>query len=106
MPVLTPKPRMLPKSERETCRGPRIYNNYHLHNRVLWLSCLYTQASTAASHDLAIELRVLVSLKALVNAYSNIYCPLVHQSARFPFGRCKNNKNKPLFVRFLEKVIN
>ena len=36
-------------------------------------SCLYTQASTAASHDLAIELRVRASIKALVNAYSNIY---------------------------------
>ena len=38
-----------------------------------WESCLYTQASTAASHDLAIELRVRASIKALVNAYSNIY---------------------------------
>lgn len=71
--VPTLKPRMLPSHERETCRGPRIYGNIHCATRAQWESCLYTQASTTASHDLAIELRVRASIKALVNAYSNIY---------------------------------
>ena len=66
-------------------------------------NCLYTQASTAASHDLGVELRVQVSIKALVNAYSNIYCPPVLLLGRFPFRRCKDNQNQPLFVRFLGK---
>lgn len=66
-------------------------------------SCLYTQASTAASHDLAIELRVRASIKALVNAYSNIYVRKASLSARFPFRRCKDSENPSLSVQFLGK---
>ena len=54
-------------------------------------NCLYTQASTAASHDLGVELRVQVSIKALVNAYSNIYVLQASLSNRFPFRHCKDN---------------
>ena len=71
--IPTLKPRMLPCQEREVCRGPRIYGNIPCTTMAQRESCLYTQASTAASHDLAIELRVRASIKALVNAYSNIY---------------------------------
>ena len=66
-------------------------------------NCLYTQASTAASHDLGVELRVQVSIKALVNAYSNIYVRKASLSARFPFRRCKDSENPSLSVQFLGK---
>lgn len=66
-------------------------------------SCLYTQASTAASHDLAIELRVRASIKALVNAYSNMYVRKASLPARFPFRRCKDSENPSLSVQFLGK---
>jgi len=50
----------------------------------------YTQASTSASRDVGIELRVQVSLKALVNAFS-ITWPC---RGMIPFqGHCKDSDN-------------
>ena len=49
------------------------------------------------------ELRVRASIKALVNAYSNIYVRKASLSARFPFRRCKDSENPSLSVQFLEK---
>lgn len=62
-----------------------------------------SQAHTAASHDLVIELRVRASIKALVNAYFNIYMSNRFLSSGFFFGQCKDIQNPLLFVRFLEK---
>ena len=121
--VPTLKPRMLPSHERETCRGPRIYGNIPCATRAQWESCLYTQASTAASHDLAIELRVRASIKALVNAYSNIYvrwficqpdslldaakisiiCYIMHDFSKKTAGRCKKSAD---FVKYYGKLSN
>jgi hypothetical protein len=71
-----------------------------------WENCLYTQASTAASHDLAIELRVRASIKALVNAYSNIYVRQFFCQPDFLLDVAKIVKIRHYPYNFLEKRMN
>lgn len=87
---------MLPSQDRETCRGPRIYGNIHCTTMAQRENCLYTQASTAASRDVRLNLRDSGVTQSVSKRLFQYICPLVHLSDGFPFVRCKDSKNLAL----------
>ncbi len=69
-----------------------------MYNKVQKVSCLYTQASTAASRDVRLNLRDSGVTQSVSKRLFQYICLLVHLSARFPLRRCKDSE-KSVIIR-------
>ena len=58
-----------------------------------WESYIFARPDTSLGCLQVTNERVRASLKALVNAYSNIYVHQASLSVRFPFRHCKEKQN-------------